>query len=172
MKKQWFEKLADWIESRHGRRNIYRCGANGEPELYLVRYYLFKSKWCELMIHRFYMSDAEAAHDHPWRSFGWILKNGYIEHLGPNNEDKAKREVGQFSTRNAYAFHRVELVKGTAGDVWTLFGTFKRFRDWGFNVDGVYTNWLVHMKNTGSLDTQSEHFEFTNGILPKRLDNV
>jgi len=60
---QWFEKLANWIERRGGKRELFRQGADGEPSLYMERYYLVKSKYFELMIHRFHMSDAIDVHD-------------------------------------------------------------------------------------------------------------
>ena len=165
---KWFERLALWIEKRGGRRDIYRT-ENGKPKLYLVRFYLFKSKWCELMLHRFYMSDAIEPHDHPWASFGWILKTGYYEHVGPNNEFRNWRKPGAFGCRGTIDFHRVEILPGTEGEVWTLFGTFRRKKDWGFIVDGNYVNWKTHMRNTGTLDEQSEYFQFSNGFFPRKV---
>ena len=71
---QWFEKLADWIARRGGKRELYRCGADGKPSLYMERFYLVKSKYFELMLHRFYMSDTVDVHDHPWASLGLFSK--------------------------------------------------------------------------------------------------
>ena len=35
---QWYEKLADWIARRGGKRELYRCGADGKPSLYMERF--------------------------------------------------------------------------------------------------------------------------------------
>ena len=165
---QWFEKLASWIERRGGKRELYRKGADGKPSLYMERFYLVKSKYLELMIHRFYMSDAKDVHDHPWASFGCILKNGYIEHLG-NNEQSKRRVAGDFSYRGAEAFHRVELIKGTEGKVWTIFGTFKRSRDWGFLVNKQWTPFEEYFKSNGTFEVQSLPEEYKGVILPTKV---
>ena len=35
LKMQWFEKLANWVERRGGKRELFRQGAEGEPSLYM-----------------------------------------------------------------------------------------------------------------------------------------
>lgn len=164
----WFEKLASWIERRGGKRELYRKGSNGKPSLYMERFYLVKSKYLELMIHRFYMSDAKDVHDHPWASFGCILKNGYIEHLG-NNEQSKRRVAGDISCRGAKAFHRVELIKGTEGEVWTLFGTLKRVRNWGFLVNKQWIPFEEYFQSNGTFEVQSMPEEYKGIILPTKV---
>ena len=114
------------------------------------------------------MSDAKDVHDHPWASFGCILKNGYIEHLG-NNEQSKRRVAGDFSYRKAKAFHRVELIKGTEGDGWTLFGTFKRIRNWGFLVNKQWIPFEEYFKSNGTFEVQSMPEEYRGIILPTKV---
>ena len=165
---QWFEKLADWIARRGGKRELYRCGADGKPSLYMERFYLVKSKYFELMLHRFYMSDAVDVHDHPWASFGFILKNGYLEHLG-DNEKCVSRDVGDFTCRRAKSFHRIQLLEGTAGDVWTLFGTFKRVRNWGFLVNKKWMPFDEYFASNGTLEAQTLPEQYSGIIFPTKI---
>lgn len=165
---QWFEKLASWIERRGGKRELFRKGSDGKPSLYMERFYLVKSKYFELMIHRFYMSDAVDVHDHPWASFGCILKNGYIEHIG-DNEKSVRRVAGDVSCRSAKSLHRVELIKGTEGDVWTLFGTFKRVRNWGFLVNKEWIPFEDYFASNGTLEVQSLPEQYNGVILPTKV---
>ena len=165
---QWFEKLAGWIERRGGKRELFRRGVDGQPSLYMERFYLVKSKYFELMLHRFHMSDAVDVHDHPWTSFGCILKNGYIEHLG-DNEKSVRRVAGNISYRNSKIFHRVELAKGTEGNVWTIFGTFKRVSDWGFLVDKTWVPFEKYFKSNGTLDVQTLPEQYHGLIFPTKV---
>jgi hypothetical protein len=164
----WYKNLSLWIEKHGGMRELYRKGDNGKPRLYMRRFYLIKSKYFELMLHQFFMSDAIDVHDHPWASFGCILETGYTEHLG-NNEKTVRRIAGDFSCRGAKAFHRVELITGTEGKVWTLFGTLKRTRNWGFLVD---ENWVPsdeYFKSNGTFEVQSRSDEYSGIVFPKKM---
>ena len=163
----WYKKLANWIEKRNGMRELYRKGTNGKPQLYLRRYYLIKSKYFELMLHQFFMSDAKDVHDHPWISFGRILKTGYLEYLG-DNEKCAYRLQGDWTYRNANAFHRVKLTSGTEGDVWTLFGTLKRTRNWGFLVNKEWVPFDEYFKANGTYEVQTLPEEYSGVILPTK----
>jgi len=163
----WYKKLANWIEKRNGMRELYRKGINGKPQLYLRRYYLIKSKYFELMLHQFFMSDAKDVHDHPWASFGCILETGYIEHLG-DNQKYIRRLAGDFSYRSAKDFHRVELIKGTEGKVWTIFGTLKRTRNWGFLVNKEWVPFDEYFKANGTYEVQTLPEEYSGVILPTK----
>lgn len=165
---QWFEKLARWIERRGGKREIYRM-VGGEPVLYLERYYLFKSKIGELMIHRFHMGDIGPVHDHPWPSFSLILKNGYKEHVrnDTGTVHVFERKPGYFGTRTAKAFHKVELRKGEAGQVWTLFGTGKRSRIWGFLSPDGWREAGEYMVAEGLASNVKDNAKYSNGFFPR-----
>jgi len=167
---QWFEKLANWIEQRGGKRELFRCGTDGKPSLYMERFYLVKSKYFELMLHRFHMSDAINVHDHPWASFGVILKNGYYEYIG-DNEKRVHRVAGNFTCRRARSFHRIELIEETVGDVWTLFGTFKRVRNWGFLVNKKWVPFNDYFKNNGTLAVQTLPEQYRGIIFPTKRGN-
>ncbi len=105
------------------KRAIYRR----KDELYLDRYVLFQCTFFGIYVHKFWVSDYDVPHDHPWNFFSLPLVVGYLEHL----PDGTVVQRGPFSPkfRTANEFHWVELNKGPA---WTLFIRFRAKRRWGF----------------------------------------
>jgi hypothetical protein len=125
-------------DSPTGVRNHYR-------QKYLERYYLFRSKWLAIYIHRFWASDEDPLHDHPWSNISWVRIGGYWENL-PDGQ-RLWRSVGFKAFRTAPEFHRVELQPGTEGKVWTVFFRFRRRRQWGFwHQDG----WKAAVPQSGA----------------------
>jgi len=121
-----------------------------------------------LMIHQFFMSDAQDVHDHPWTSFGRILKTGYLEVIG-DNDHAIQRNAGDWSWRGAKSLHRVYLKPGTEGKVWTLFGTLKRVRKWGFIVNKQWIPFDEYFKSNGTFEVQSAPENYRGVILPKKV---
>lgn len=114
-----------WLAKRGSRRMIERDGAP-----YLERYFIYRGKKLSIYLHRFWASDPDTVHDHPWSSLSWIIKGGYREHFADGTY--IDRKTGEKTLRDATTFHRVDLNKACPGSVWTLFFTWKRKRDWGF----------------------------------------
>ena len=168
----WFEALAEWIEKRGGKRQIFRTEKDLEPKLYLERFYIIKCPLLEVMIHRFYMSDLPVPHDHPWASCNVILKGGYIEHVVQKNIETAHfRKPGYFGRRLADAQHWVELPEGLMGEVWTLFVTFRREKSWGFFTEDRYYPFEEYFRLTG-VDTVNHSAEDYRGwLFPARSPN-
>jgi hypothetical protein len=132
------EKIADWLERRGLYKVVYRDhGTYNKP--YLKRFYLFRTKWLGIFIHQFFDSDEMIGlHDHPWPNISWVRRCGYIEHL-PDGSAKW-RSPGFFCFRMPEQFHRIELLRGTEGKVWTIFIRFRRCRRWGFMINGKWTD--------------------------------
>ena len=101
-----------------------------EDEDYLRRWWLIhpKSFWgVNVYLHNFVSSDdARALHDHPWWSLDMILRGSYTEIT-----EEGSTIHGSFSPvyREANYKHRIELHDG---EVWTLFLTGPKVREWGF----------------------------------------
>jgi len=174
MKNNLLDSFLSWIEKRGGARMIYRPEYPGaEPSPYLERYYIIKSPFCELMIHRFHQGDRGDIHDHPWYSFGWILRHGYREHV--KNTDGTvsvfERRRGNFGARNANAFHKVELRPGEAGKVLTLFGTGKRTRNWGFQTSNGWIDWETYSNKESNLikNSEDQNYHYKGWLFPKRV---
>lgn len=71
------EATARWCEKR-GR--IFKITGTGGPnDVYLIRYYVFKSKWFNVFIHRFMRSDRDDLHDHPWDFVTYLVRGAYTE---------------------------------------------------------------------------------------------
>lgn len=183
----WYHKLARFIEKRGGKREIWR-NENGKPSLYLERYYIVKTPWMELMIHRFFLGDKGPLHDHPALTFGWILETGYYEklctHIDSNGvtqgEYKADRRPGNFGWRpgstmwhsNPKSFHKVILRPGTTpGSVWTLFGFCRRNNfSWGFrDNDGTFRFYDEQNKLEGTANMQTEHTLYKGWFFPRKV---
>ena len=165
------------------RRTIHRPGSDGKPQLYLERFYLWKSPNREVMLHRFYMSDRGDLHNHPWDSGGVILAGGYWEYIpayellwGRTEEDvafqrahKFWRKPWHFGNRRASDYHKVELKPGTEGKVWTLFWTNKRVQSWGFHKVGEGFIPYREMFRRDGTDTISEdNTQFKGTLFPRK----
>ena len=184
---KWYHRLARFIEARGGKRSIYR-NEEGESVLYLDRFYIVKTPWIEVMIHRFYLGDKGSLHDHPATTFGWILQTGYYErlctHIDGNGvtqgEYNADRRAGNFGYRpgssashdNPRSFHKVKLRSpADAGNVWTLFCMSKRNPfSWGFRGnDGNFVPYEENDKKEGVADMQSQHDSYKGWFFPRKV---
>jgi hypothetical protein len=54
-------------------------GTGGPDDVYLVRYYLVRSKYFNIFIHQFLRSDRDDLHDHPWDFFTYLVRGEYVE---------------------------------------------------------------------------------------------
>jgi hypothetical protein len=130
------KKLTDWLESKGRRRMIYRDGHK-----YLERFYILSTSLIGIYLHRFWSSDDDGLHDHPWNSVSILLKGAYMEEeperqgvpYGPTVIRKRSPMHPPFKVRSKYAAHRITVPDGTEGQCWSLFIRFglKR-RTWGF----------------------------------------
>ena len=119
------------LSARLPKRTIYRNHTVGDaPELYLERFYLWRGKRVGVYLHRFWASDEEGLHDHPWHSVTRILCGGYVERTVEGTRYVDARTGWRFMPMQM--FHRIVIPRLNAGQVWTLFIRFKRQREWGF----------------------------------------
>ena len=102
--------------------------------LTLLRYFLFRTKWFSIYIHRFLLSDDEVPHDHPFSFWTYVVDGGYIEkrwemirvlNIAPRNSEMfevtsetkwlgrelvdVNRKPGSWAFRNKESVHRVVL---------------------------------------------------------------
>jgi hypothetical protein len=105
----------------------------------MVRYYLLRLPWWDVLLHRFCLSDIDALHDHPWNSVSIVLRGGYWE---IRQDGRRWCRTGSVLFRRARDFHRIELLPGTEGRVWTFVVTGRRVRQWGFIV-GPHQRWVA-----------------------------
>lgn len=113
-----------------------RVGDTSVRDPYLERFYILSTPWVGIYIHRFWASDPDGLHDHPWSSFSWVLEGGYKETIA-GEQAPLIRMPGSKHFRPAQESHRVELLPGDEpGSCWTIFIRFRRKRLWGFYRDG------------------------------------
>jgi len=136
-------KLIKKFLSKLDSRDITR--EDGEP--YLTRYYIFKKpvSWMpSIYIHCFHNSDHDyAVHSHPWNySISFIFSGSYAEERR-QKDDSIKTKIlspGRINFIRGTDFHRVDLL---SPNVWTLFISGPKVKDWGFwdRDTHEYTQW-------------------------------
>ena len=161
----WYEELAKHIEANGGCREIWRR-ENGDDKLYLRRFYIYKTKESESMLHQFFLGDRGPLHNHPWPNSSLVLKTGYWEWM--RDGKKYWRSEGYSGNRGATTYHKVELEPGTAGNVWTLFTTGKRVRKWDFLDNNVPIPFDEFLKKEG-VENITLPEQYTNGLFPRKI---
>ncbi len=105
----------------------------GEP--YLTRYYLLRSPWLNVYLHRIHQADKDRhLHNHPW-DWAWarILWAGYREERRYDMSYLYRK--GETNNLTGDVYHRiVEVLPNT----WTLFVCGPYTRRWGFLVNGKH----------------------------------
>jgi hypothetical protein len=134
--KRLCERVARYLQSKGQYRMITRDG-----ESYLERFYILSTKWFGIYLHRFWSSDEDGLHDHPWHSVSILLSGSYLEEeperqgvpSGPTVIRRRSPMKPPVKFRSKYAAHRITVPDDTEGQCWSLFLRFglKR-RDWGF----------------------------------------
>jgi hypothetical protein len=109
-------------------------------ENYLERFYILSTPWLGIYLHRFWASDDDGLHDHPWNSVSVLLDGTYFEEeperqttpYGPTIVRRRSPLHPPFKVRSKYAAHRITVDENNPG-AWSLFIRFglKR-RQWGF----------------------------------------
>lgn len=141
--------IAHLLNRLFQRKDIVSC----DRELYLQRWYLFRSERLGVFLHHFVRSDEDRAlHDHPWSFLVVPLWRGYIEHsecsmcrhpptptacLCPRRV-RVYPLLGTRFRRGTYR-HRVELIDGKPS--WSLFFRFREHRTWGFWLPTGFMAW-------------------------------
>jgi len=135
---RWIQKVAS-----HFPRRVIGSEHGLQKAPLLIRYFLIRSKYFGLYLHRLCRSDEDRAlHDHPWTFVSVILTAGYIEHT-PSG---AKRQrPGAILYRPALWQHRLELTR----PAWTLVFRFEKYREWGFHCPQGWMPWYEFDKRGG-----------------------
>lgn len=118
---------------------------DGTP--YLIRYYVFKCRKFQVVLHHILLSDYSCLHDHPWKFISIILWRGYWERtpIGSPTDiglvEKKWYGIGSVLRRPARWVHALQLPEGKTA--WSLVIMFKRERRWGF---WTKKGWQYYMK--------------------------
>ena len=89
--------LVKWCEKRG--RVLEITGTSGKDDVYLIRYYLVRSKYMNLFIHQFLRSDIDHLHDHPWYFMTYLVQGSYSERKW--NDEKEMIEVTRRSNKSS-----------------------------------------------------------------------
>ena len=155
-----FDRWCAWMQAR-GSCKITKLsdgGRSGEPVPYMERYYLLRIGGWALFLHRFWASDPEQPHCHPWNNVKMILAGFYYE-MGADGIYH-QRTAWRPTYRSAEVFHRVVIPQAMEGKVWTLFAHGRRFREWGW-LDGK--RWVPSPAN------QRDSVEYRGRLFPRLI---
>jgi hypothetical protein len=123
----------------------YDLAIGGEDNPYLLRWYVIpRNRWFNIYLHNIVRSDEDRAlHDHPWWNCSILLRGGYVEVVPTRGAtlDVKCRRAGSVVFRRACAAHR--LVVFADPNVWSLFVTGPKLRNWGFWCPQGWVPWQV-----------------------------
>ena len=138
------EFLMRWCEKRG--RVLKITGTAGPDDVYLIRYFLVRSRWMNIYIHQFLRSDRDDLHDHPWHFITYLVRGMYVE----AKWDEGYQQVFRTRRANLPALKENVLVFRKATDQHqvivgqalkeankehaplTLFISGPKIREWGF----------------------------------------
>jgi hypothetical protein len=122
---------------------LKRLNRQGDQHIgYLRRWYLIpKNRYFNIYLHNILRSDQDhELHDHPWHSLSFLLQ-GEMREWHANGVKNIHRFLPVF--RRARFAHRLERVQG---DIWTIFITGPKIREWGFHTFAGWVHWKTFLK--------------------------
>lgn len=130
-------------EPKRFGRVIIEQEREGVYQPYMDRVYLWRCKWFSIRFHKLLMSDMDRdLHDHPWNWVTFMVKGAYYE----TTENCVKRvRAGMVNGHKAETPHKLTLI---SPEVWTIFITGGKFREWGFHTESGWVHWQDYL-NTG-----------------------
>ncbi len=140
-----FRAWCNWMKARGSWKVISR---DGDP--YMERYYLLRVGPYALFLHRFWRSDPDGVHDHPWNFWRLIVRGYYHE----QSLDGILRRynAGNLMFSQAERMHAVRIADDMRGEVWTLFFHGKRWRAWGFITNPETGSQWISARQMGEHD--------------------
>ena len=124
---------------------------------YLRRWWVIpRNRFFNIYLHNIVRDDDDRAlHDHPWPSISFVLRGKLTEVL--ENRSRVLRKWVPYP-RSSKAAHRLVVgsERGTnqpKANVWTLFFTGPRIREWGFHCPKGWVHWklFTNPKNKGEV---------------------
>lgn len=125
-----FSKLISSLARHLPVRHISKKLADGSEAPYLQRFYILRTNYLGLYLHRFLDRDQDVEmHDYPWHAFSLVLSGGLVMRQLGKGLSVIERKVRFFNRIEPGHFRLVCAVRpGT----WTLLVRFKRVKHWGF----------------------------------------
>lgn len=134
-------KLANWGETLiASRAPDFVIGPADDPKVH--RWFVIpRNPFANVYIHKFFRSDPEVPHDHPWDNRTIVLRGEYDETIVYNERCITTRRVaGDIVERYASKAHRI-ILPPEAPPTITLFLTGPIIRDWGFHCPQGWVHW-------------------------------
>lgn len=101
-------KTLIWFCEKTGRI-LKITGTSGPEDVYLVRYFVIRSKYFNFFIHRFLRSDRDDLHDHPWNFITYLVDGAYKERKW--NPETGEIDVNvRWNFRSKFASHKMNRL--------------------------------------------------------------
>ena len=138
------EKLCQVVMNYCARKGkvFWITGTAGADDIYLIRYYIIKSRFFNLFLHEFLRSDRDDLHDHPWHFGTFLVRGAYTEQkfnpkTGLNEITRRTTDQNRLVFRKATDLHRVVVDRDLTyaerdQSALTIFFSGPTIRDWGF----------------------------------------
>lgn len=94
------------------RNKVFKItGTAGPDDIYLIRYYVIKSRYFNFFIHQFLRSDRDDLHDHPWDFCTYLVSGAYTEiKWNPDTHKKESTYRANFEDTHGYGPEKTNLL--------------------------------------------------------------
>ena len=154
------------------RFDIWKRNDNGEEELYLRRFFLYRSKKGNVYLHHILREDTDShVHNHPWKKFWiFILWGKYTEDTPDYGWGliwkpgmslfKTVWKMFSFREKNGEDFHKI--AKEGFKETWSLVITEPATRIWEFWDDDGIVDYKTYLNKYFPGEYIGSHKEFSH----------
>lgn len=155
---RFIQKITYWLMAWCARKGrvLTITGTAGPEDVYLIRYFVFRSRFFNFFIHQFLRSDRDDLHDHPWDFVTYLVDGAYTErkwddetglirdtrrenwsYYSPDSGKKERVKMNTFIFRRAEDQHQVVVdadlkMEDSNQAPLTICITGPTRREWGF----------------------------------------
>lgn len=154
-----------WAAERYCEKDptkVLKIVGNADPDdVYLIRYFLLRTKYLSIYVHRFMRSDRDNPHDHPFSFVSYVVTGEYREERYTYNPasqhydfSSSRRREGSWAYRHGTEIHAVKIDRSYRYEdryqaPLTVVFRGPYFRPWGFWTDiltqPVWTVWTRYL---------------------------
>ena len=124
-------------------------GSSNDP--YMLRWFIRRSREKgNIYLHNILRDDEDTYHDHPWWSVSIPLWGKLIEYRPGKRPRRLWPLVPYFRRADQLHYLEVGSKRGkeeSPGNIWSLFITGPKIRNWGFMTDGGWVHWENYHEN-------------------------
>ena len=133
---KWIANKIIQLCEKYGRYYHILGRPDDATDIYLIRYFVFRSRFFNIYLHRFLRSDADDLHDHPWYFWTMMIQGAYNE-ISPQGITLRTIKGNKYKFMAPTHLHSVKVLKDRTYEErdkapLTLCITGPIQREWGF----------------------------------------